>query len=125
MKPSGVFLLLGKWPQALFSRRYTAFLSALGGLAFATIENLVYLNIYFPEHSQSLVLWRWFVTLPLHVSLSFIVGFGINQRLVASVKGQIPFLQGNRVFFAIPIVLHGMYNLFAYLLETRWHWWEF
>ena len=47
MKPAGVYLLLVQWPKVLTSRMYTAFLAALGGLAFAVVENIPLLTILF------------------------------------------------------------------------------
>ena len=58
MKSFGVYLLLIWRPQILTSRLYTSFLAAIGGLTFAVIENIIYLQIYFPEHEQSLVVFR-------------------------------------------------------------------
>ena len=113
LKPTGVYLLLARWPQVLRSRLYTAFLAALGGLTFAIIENIIYTEVYFPEHSSQMVLFRYTAGLLLHTGCSFIVGFGINQKLIASVKGEIPFLSANKRFFIIPMVLHSVYNILA------------
>lgn len=113
LKPVGVYILLAKAPHLLRSRLYTAFLSALGGLSFAVIENLVYLNIYFPEHTESMIVARFALALPMHVLTSFILGFGINQRLMASVRGEVPLLSGNWKFFIIAMVIHSLYNISA------------
>lgn len=122
LKPAGVYLLLAKWPQVLTSRRYTALLSALAGLTFGVIENLVYLYIYFPEHSPALVLWRYTAGLALHTGCSFMVGFGINKKLMAAVNGEIPFLSANKRFFIIPMIIHSLYNTNAFVLATFFHW---
>lgn len=119
MKPSGVYLLLARWPQVLTSRSYTALLAALGGLSFAAVENILYLQLYFPEHTQTLVVFRYGVCLPMHVACSFILGFGINQKLLASVRGEIPFLKGNKKFFFIPIIIHSLFNMMAALVGSR------
>lgn len=118
LKPSGVYLLLAKWPHLLRSRLYTAFLAALGGASFAVIENIVYLTIYFPHHSQVLVIYRFTVNLFMHSLTSFILGFGINQRLVASVRGDIPLLSGNWKFFIPAMVLHALYNIGATVAQA-------
>ena len=128
IKPLGVYLLLAKWPHALRGRRYTAFLAALGGLAFALVENVLYLGVYLiTEQSQAVIhdvmLWRCTVCLLMHAGCSFIVGFGINQKLLASVKGEIRFLKGNWKFFLIPMAIHGSYNGLAFLLQNQWGWW--
>lgn len=117
LKPSGVYLLLAKYPQALPSRLHTAFLSALGGLSFAIIENIIYLEVYYPEHSQGLVLYRFTVLLLLHSLWSFAVGFGINQKLIAAMKGEIPFLSANKRFFIAPMLMHSAYNVAAVLFS--------
>ena len=119
MKPCGVYLLLVRWPKVLTSRLYTAFLAALGGLSFAVVENIIYLQFYFPEHTQTLVLFRYSACLTTHVVCSFILGFGINQKLLASVRGEIPFLKGNKKFFFIPMIIHSLFNIMAVLLESR------
>ena len=119
MKPSGVYLLLVRWPKVLTSRIYTALLAALGGLSFAVVENIIYLRFYFPEHTQTLVVFRYSACLTIHVVCSFILGFGINQKLLASVRGEIPLLKGNKKFFIIPIVIHSLFNIMAVLLGSR------
>ena len=119
MKPTGVYLLLVRWPQVLTSRKYTALLAAVGGLAFAVVENIIYLQLYFPEHTQTLVVFRYSAGLSMHVVSSFILGFGINQKLLASVRGEIPLLKGNKKFFVIPMIIHSLFNLMAVLFESR------
>lgn len=119
MKPAGVYLLLVRWPQVLTSRLYTAFLAALGGLSFAVVENILYLQLYFPEHTQTLVVFRYSAGLTMHVVSSFILGFGINQKLLASVRGEIPLLKGNKRFFIIPMIVHSLFNIMAVLVGSR------
>ena len=104
MKPSGVYLLLVWWPKVLTSRMYTALLAALGGLSFAVIENIIYLQFYFPEHTQTFVVFRYSACLTMHVLCSFILGFGINQKLLASVRGEVPLLITRRAEF------HGRFS---------------
>jgi hypothetical protein len=121
MKPCGIYFLLAKKPEALLSRRYTAFLAALSGLTFALIENALYLNVYFPEHSQSMMIWRYTVCIALHTSCSYIVGLGINQRLAAWVRRKDRFLGGNSKYFFSAMALHSSYNIFAFILEKNTH----
>ncbi|MDY6912248.1 MAG: PrsW family glutamic-type intramembrane protease [Chloroflexota bacterium] len=122
IKPCGVYWLLAKKPQALPNQKYIAFLAALAGLSFALIENLLYLEVFFPEHNHAMVVWRYSVCILVHVSCSYTVGFGINQKLIAWVRGEVPFLQGNRRFFFIPMAVHSLYNISAFLIETRFEW---
>ncbi len=111
VKPSGVYFILFKWPAVLRSRVYTAFLSGLGGVAFAFIEDLVYLHVYFPTHSPQLALWRYTVCVALHGTASFIAGFGINKKLVAAVRGDIRFLAFDKRYFIAAMVIHSLYNI--------------
>ena len=119
MKPSGVYILLVRWPQILTSRIYTALLAAVGGLSFAVVENIIYLQFYFPEHTQTLVVFRYSACLTMHVVCSFILGFGINQKLLASVRGESPLLKGNKKFFIIPMIIHSLFNIMAVLVGSR------
>ena len=119
MKPCGVYLLLARWPEALTGRLYNALLAAVGGLSFALIENIIYLQFYFPEHTQTLVVFRYSACLTMHMVCSFILGFGINQKLLASVRGEIPLLQGNKKFFFIPMIIHSLFNIMAVLVGSR------
>ena len=116
VKPAGVYLLLAKWPDTLRSQTYTAFLAALGGLFFAVIENILYLKVYIPEPTHTIVVVRWSGGLTMHMLCSFIVGFAINQRLLASMRGEVPFLSGYRKFFIIPVVIHSLYNVVAVIV---------
>ena len=113
LKPSGIYLLLAKWPQALTGRFHTAFLSGLAGLEFGALENLLYLYVYFPEHSHEAAVVRWTAGLTLHSVNSFIVGLGINQKLIAAAKGEIPLFSANKRFFLIPMAIHSAYNVLA------------
>jgi len=119
IKPAGVYLLLVKRPAVLRSPRYTAFLAGLGGLAFAVVENLVYLNVYIPDPSPTLVLWRYTVCIGIHTACSFIAGYGINEKLLAAVRGEVKFLSFDKRFFIFAMVLHSLYNIFAVLVESK------
>jgi RsiW-degrading membrane proteinase PrsW (M82 family) len=118
LKPSGVYFLLAKWPRALRTQGYTALLSMLGGIAFALIENVVYLNMYYAEHSSMLVLWRYTVGVGVHALCSFVFGWGINQRLLASIRGETKFLSYGKRFFITAIVLHSLYNVTVVLFQN-------
>lgn len=122
IKPCGVYWLLGRKPHVLPSQKYTAFLAALAGLMFGIIESLMYVGIYYlicEEHSQTMIIWRFTVCLLLHAGCSYIVGHGINQKLVAWVRGEISFLKIDWKFFLIAMLVHSAYNIFATILEEK------
>ena len=121
LKPSGVYLLLARWPQALRGRFYVALLSALAGLVFGLVENTIYLSIYFPEHSHELVVIRYTGCLALHTVASFIFGLGINQKLIAAAKGEIPIFAANKRFFITAMGLHLAYNVAAVVFFPNLH----
>jgi RsiW-degrading membrane proteinase PrsW (M82 family) len=120
MKPTGVYLLHVFKADAYRGRIHRAFLSALGGLSFSLIENLFYLMVYYPDHSSSLLLFRFTWTLGLHIVTSFIVGFGINEELFRSIRGEIPLLRGNWRYFVVPVVMHGVFNIVMVFIGKRW-----
>lgn len=120
VKPCGVYWLYGRRPQALSGPLYTAILSGLAGLTFGIIESLIYVAIYYSEYGEldsTFVIWRFTVCLALHTVCSFIVGWGINDKLVDWVRGNVPFLEGNRKFFFTAMILHSLYNISATILE--------
>ena len=111
LKPAGVYLLLVRWPYVLRSQLYTAGLAALAGLSFGIIESVVFVTLYHPDHTSRFVVYRFTAPLVIHTLASFIVGFGINQRLLASIRGEIPLLEGSRRFFISAILLHALFNV--------------
>jgi len=115
IKPIGVYILLAKKPLVLTNQKYTAFLAALAGLTFGIVESIVYVAAYSqlsPAKNRDLfVLWRFTICLLLHAGCSFIIGHGINQQLVASVRGDIPFLKGNWRFYITAMSIHAVYNI--------------
>jgi RsiW-degrading membrane proteinase PrsW (M82 family) len=124
LKPSGVYLLLAKWPRVLAfkNKLYTGFLAALAGITFSVIENLVYLHIYVRDPSPHLILWRYTVGLSIHAVCSFIFGLGINQELLASIEGQTKLLSSGKRFFFTAVALHSSYNI-AVTIAQAWFGW--
>lgn len=125
LKPAGLYLLLAKYPKTLRNRLYTAFLGGLGGLSFGLIESTLYVHVYYRyldegngEPSPSFVLWRYTVCVGLHVLCSSIFALGINERLLASVKGETKFLSTGKRFFFTAIILHALYNVAAVVVEA-------
>jgi RsiW-degrading membrane proteinase PrsW (M82 family) len=124
LKPSGLYLMLAKWPRVLRNQLYTAGLAALAGVTFAIIENLVYLNIYIDEPNPQVILWRWTACLSMHALGSFIFGLGINRNLIASVRGERKFLSCGKRFFFSAMALHSAFNIAATVMAIHWQWLE-
>jgi RsiW-degrading membrane proteinase PrsW (M82 family) len=118
LKPAGVYFLLAKWPDVVRNRFYTAFLASLGGLAFAIVENIIYFTVYIHDPSRQLIIWRYTVCLGLHIVCSFIFGLGINQKLMASIKGETKLLSYGKRFFITAMIIHSGYNIFAVFAES-------
>ncbi len=103
----------------LFSNGLQILVCALaGGVAFAAIENWVYLNVYIPDPSPALVAWRWSVCVALHVSCSAIAACGlIRVRNGMLRRGSQPQLNDGGPWIVAAIVVHGLYNLLAISLN--------
>ncbi len=93
--------------------------AACGGLAFAAIENLVYTNFYFPEHTPEFVAFRWTVCVGLHVTCSFVAGVGLARIWDNAIRNQHrPRLALGVPWLVIAMVGHGLYNLSVTLAQT-------
>ena len=109
-KPIGVYLSLRRWPDALRSQWYIACLAALGGLVFGVLECLVYLYVYVPDHSSEFALYRWTLPLVLHSSASFLVGMGLNRRVVEWMDEGRKLPRRTVWFYFAGVALHAAFN---------------
>ena len=92
--------------------------AAAGGLAFAAIENLLYLNVFVPNPSDWLILWRWTVCVALHVGCSLLAGFGVCQIWIGAVRElRPPRLTDGSPYLVMAMVVHGLYNAAATILS--------
>jgi hypothetical protein len=90
-------------------------LAAVGAaVAFAAIENLLYLNVYIPNPSTGLMLWRWTVCVALHAGCTTIASRGLMNVWRTCVTEHRP-PRMSLAFSALvtAIVIHGAYNLGA------------
>ena len=117
LKPTGVYILLLRWPQLVTSRTHTAVLAAIGGLCFGLIESLIYVTLYFPEGSSDFVLFRFTVPLVMHCTGSFLVGLGLSRRTLDWAAGRGPMPKRTRNFYLAAVALHASYNLVAVVLD--------
>jgi hypothetical protein len=92
--------------------------AAAGGLAFAVIENFIYLNVYIENPSAMIVYWRWTVCVTLHTGCSLLVGVGlVKVWRAALVSKSRPNLAKGTAMLAAAIVIHGAYNAAAIAME--------
>lgn len=117
MKPTGVYLALLRWPEALSNRLFTACLAAAGGLVFGVIEAIVYTEIYVSDPSDRFVAYRFTIPLVMHTGASFICGLGISRGIIdwAAGRGSIP--KRTRYFYIAAVVIHAIFNITVVTLE--------
>lgn len=116
-KPMGMYLFLFRWRGIIRSQLHIALLVALSGLVFGLLESLVYVTLYVPDHSREFFIYRFTVTVLLHVVASFIAGLGVNSRLIDWANGEGPLPRSSRNAFAAAISLHALYNTTAVILS--------
>ncbi len=117
-KPLGVIWLISYRPRWLVSPVWAILFSALGGLIFASVENLIYIHIYVPDGTENFQAYRWTVCTGLHVLCSTVFGLGLAKslRLILAQGGrfQIDSILG---YFTAAAVIHGVYNFTVTLLS--------
>jgi hypothetical protein len=108
-----------KRPYLFLSSGQILLCAACGGFAFAAIENLVYINIYFPKHTPEFVAFRWTACVALHVSCSLLAGVGLVRIWNDAIDNRHPprLTLGVR-WFVTAMVVHGLYNLLATFAES-------
>jgi RsiW-degrading membrane proteinase PrsW (M82 family) len=117
LKPSGLYLALLWWPRALNNQLFTAILCSISGLVFGVIESLVYVTVYVEDPSDGFILYRFTVTLALHAVASFVVGLGINRRILDWAAGRSKLPKPSRNFYIAGVLIHAAYNTTAVILS--------
>lgn len=118
LKPAGIYILLVRWPWVLSNRIYTASLTALSGLVFALLEACIYVFVYFPHAGHTFVVYRFTAPIVMHTANSFIVGLGLDHRLVdwANKGGRFP--RRTRNFYGAAAIIHTAFNVTAVILTA-------
>ena len=91
------------------------------GLVFAVIENLLYLYVYIPNPTPGIILWRWTACVALHTGCSVLAAIGcvnIWSRFQAEIR--MPRLVDGSRWIMAAIIVHGVYNFAATMLEVAW-----
>ena len=104
----------------LFRRVEQLRLATIGAAAvFAALENVIYLNIYHPNHTFEFALFRWTVCVALHVGCTAVACHGLirpwrqalNELRRPKITRGVPML-------VMAILLHGAYNGSVFLYEV-------
>ncbi|MCA9309609.1 MAG: PrsW family intramembrane metalloprotease [Phycisphaerales bacterium] len=118
MKVAAASVVIEKRPWVFRSTAQVLGCCGMGGLAFAVIENLLYLNIYIPQPDAGIIIWRWTVCVFLHLGCALIAGLGLARvwRDVSAQRRPAELADAFR-YMVIAIVVHGSYNALATVLE--------
>ena len=118
MKTAAIALTVEKKPYLFHSTLQILFCALAAGLAFAAIENLLYIYVYIENPTPTLILWRWTVCVALHTGCSLIAGFGVARVWKDVMKNHTPPKLGLMTPLLITAaVVHGVYNASALLIE--------
>lgn len=119
MKSALIGFAVEKKPFVLISRAHIVAMGALSGVAFAVIENVLYLKVYFPDPEPWLVAWRWTVCVALHAFCSTLACYGLAKVWHDGVtQGKKPSLDRAYPYLVGAILVHGLYNGCVVLLEA-------
>ncbi|MEO1235777.1 MAG: PrsW family glutamic-type intramembrane protease [Planctomycetota bacterium] len=111
MKVALITLLIETRPYLLRTRAQIYAAAAGSGLAFATIENLIYLNLYIPNPTPDIIAWRWIVCTVLHVGCALVAAVGADRVWRQTLTERRPPTAPIRLrWLVLAIALHGTYN---------------
>lgn len=89
-----------------------------GGLVFAVVENLLYLNVYIPDPTRLIRVWRWTVCVALHTGCSLLAGLGVARVWKRAVdQARPPKLEDGHSLLLAAMIAHGAYNFIAILIN--------
>ena len=119
MKTAAVAYVIEKKPY-LFGSRVQILLCVLAsGVAFAAIENALYLGVYIPDPSEELVRWRWTVCVAMHAGCCLITGLGLARMWKSACDTSTkPEVSTGFPYLLVAVVVHGSYNVFAIVLSA-------
>jgi RsiW-degrading membrane proteinase PrsW (M82 family) len=119
MKIAAATYIIEKRPFLFVSPWQIALCGLAGGLVFAAIENLLYLEIYVSAASEQLAYWRWTVCVGLHMGCSLVASLGLVRvwRQVWQ-DGARPRLTTGFPCLLTAVIIHGAYNAFAVLMSA-------
>lgn len=105
-------ILVETRPYLVSSALQIRVVALLSALAFATLENLLYLRVYVPDPSAELTLWRWTVCTALHLTATGLAAQGLVgawRRTQTELRR--PSLDRAFGWLVAAILVHAAYNL--------------
>jgi len=134
MKIAIVLWVAEKRPYLFRTAFQIVFCALAGGLAFALIENLMYLHVYFPRGIEAqgqqqaaaagavafadLATWRWTVCTALHATCSLIAGLGVVRMWSRAMAHRTrPQVAQAAPLIVTAMVCHGLYNTVITIAE--------
>ena len=119
MKTAAIAYVVEKRPYLLRSRVQIMLSVLVSGVAFAAIENVLYLRVYIPDPSPGLVQWRWTVCVALHAACCMITGLGLSRMWKTALDtNKKPDVSTGFPYLLVAVVVHGAYNAFAIVLSA-------
>ena len=114
LKATAVLVVLERRPYLFQSAGQLMVALAASAACFATIENLLYLNVYIDEPKETLAVWRWTTCTALHIGATMVGGLGIQRMWRRSRKDfSKPRMEIAFPYLVAAVIVHGGYNLFA------------
>lgn len=118
MKIAALGMLVETRPFLIRSPSQIVKASLAAGLGFAVIENLLYLNVYIPNPTITLILWRWLICSTMHIACTMIAGRGVARVWERTLReGRPPRMDLALPAFTTAAIIHGSYNAAAIGLE--------
>lgn len=117
MKPTGVYLTLIRWADALSNRLFTACLAAMGGFVFGVVEAFAYTELYVSNPSDRFVIYRFTLPIIMHTVSSFIYGLGLSHGIIDWAAGRSSFPKRTRNFYLAAVLLHAAFNTIVVTLD--------
>ena len=119
MKLAIIIWICEKRPWLLRSPVQVLICATASGLAFAAIENVLYLHVYGLNSVPGLAAWRWTVCVMLHTGCSAIASIGVIRIWQEFQKqSRMPQLSDGAFWFVLAMVIHGTYNFGAVLMDA-------
>lgn len=119
LKSAAAAIAVEKKPHWFCDPLQILFCVIVSALAFATVENLLYINVYVPNPSPGFIQWRWQVCTALHAGASSIAACGLIKVWKRSRQDwSRPNLSVGAPWLVAAMCVHGVYNLFAVLLDA-------